>query len=203
MYCYSVIVFLLRFAHFISLRMVHRRTIWQVTYRPSNLMCLTICTQTNVSLCYIQVLTFSLHSLVPSTKGSVGGDAESLTWLNDLRWSGLTCDTDVPAIKNEKKKLRMYPPILLGSALDCVRSGWIGLCAQWMDWVVCAVDGLGCVRSGWIGLCAQWMALALVCMRLRFGICTLILTNVYLNPSPGRGTVFSKVYVKPKGRIAC
>ena len=178
MYCYSVIVFLLRFAHFISLRMVHRRTIWQVTYRPSNLMCLTICTQTNVSLCYIQVLTFSLHSLVPSTKGSVGGDAESLTWLNDLRWSGLTCDTDVPAIKNEKKKLRMYPPILLGSALDCV-------------------------RSGWIGLCAQWMALALVCMRLRFGICTLILTNVYLNPSPGRGTVFSKVYVKPKGRIAC
>jgi len=41
--------------------------------------------------------------------------------------------------------------------LDCVRSGWIGLCTPWMDWIVCAVDGLDCVRSGWIGLCAQWM----------------------------------------------
>jgi len=39
----------------------------------------------SISLCNVQVLTFSLHTLVPSTKGSVGGDAEGLTWLNDFR----------------------------------------------------------------------------------------------------------------------
>ena len=39
-------------------------------------MCLTNFSQANVSLNFS--LTFSLHTLVPSTQGSVGGDAERL-----------------------------------------------------------------------------------------------------------------------------
>lgn len=37
----------------------------------------------SISLCNLQVLTLSLHNVVPSTKRS--GDVERLTWLNDLR----------------------------------------------------------------------------------------------------------------------
>jgi len=95
-----MIILLLHFKYFILLRMVHRTKVWLVTHWPINLMCLTNFSQTNVSL--HSSLTFSLPTLVPSTKGNVGGDAERLTWLNDLRRSDVTRGIDVPVIKNEK-----------------------------------------------------------------------------------------------------
>jgi len=40
----------------------------------------------------------------------------------------MICDTDVPVNKIEKK-LRLYQPILVVSAFDCVCSGW-----HWSVW---------------------------------------------------------------------
>jgi hypothetical protein len=45
--------------------------------------------------------------------------------------------------------------------------------------------------------------MALVCMILKFGICTVISTNVDLNPSPGEALYFRRFMLSPTGRIAC